>query len=64
MDDPARRLSGIGATGSGGEFGRSYVGAVQGSASGPVSFLSCTKLDCCRLSVKSGRVEIKRASKK
>ena len=63
MKDPARRFSGIGATRSGGESGRSHVGAVQGSASGCFSFRSCPKLDCGRLSVESGRVEGKRASK-
>ena len=66
MEDPARRLARIGATGSGGESGRSHVGVVQGSAtagSGRVSYLSGTKLDCGRLSVESGRAEEKRASK-
>ena len=54
MEDPARRLAGIGATGSGGESGRSHVGAVHGSAaavSGRVSNLSGTTIDCGMLSV-------------
>ena len=65
MEDPARRLAGIGAPGSRGESGRPFGGAVQGSAaavSGRVSFLSGTKLDCGRLSVESGWDKEKRAS--
>ena len=66
MEDPARRLAGIGATGSGSEFGRSHKGAGQGRAtavSSHVPYLSGTKLDCGRLSVESERVEEERASK-
>ena len=65
MEDPARRLARIGATGSGGESDRSHVGAVQGSAaavSDHVSYLSGTKLYFGRLSVESikrqGLVEV------
>ena len=61
MEDPARRLAGIGAAGSGGEF----EGFEQGSdaaSGGRVSYLSDTKLDCGRLSVESERAEEKRAS--
>ena len=54
MEELARRLAEIGATGSGGESGRSHVGAVQGSTaavSGRVSYFSDTNIDCGRLLV-------------